>query len=296
MVAFSLGLPIFMAPSFLQAPAAEWDQMKGQAGPRPLGASQATPIGPKRSKTLLWDAHTGSFTPGPPHIGLGNPQEVAGGDVVVEDHQGQGHNAVVVQGTAGGVVTQVGSDAGHHRDRAVRPALPFQEKGQRPVALSQNAVASGRTEWRVTSWRNEREDPRGGWNWNSGQPLVRDWIDSAAKNQCTAWCPASTKFAECRRLVLPVHLLGRGSAGFGHGGLAAVLVCVSPIAGDVKLRNDRSGGPSAPSPNASRGPEAWRRGSGRPSPPETTTLVVRSQRETTPLTRSTWPCNSLRLR
>ena len=34
-----------------------------------------------------------------------------------------------------------------------------------------------------------------------------------------------------RRLVLPVHLLGRGS-------LAALLGCVSPVSGDVKLQDD----------------------------------------------------------
>ena len=33
------------------------------------------------------------------------------------------------------------------------------------------------------------------------------------------------------RLVLPVHLLGRGS-------LAALLGCISPVAGDVKLEDD----------------------------------------------------------
>ena len=41
-----------------------------------------------------------------------------------------------------------------------------------------------------------------------------------------------------RRLVLPVHLLGRRSVGVGRGSLAALLCCVSPVAGDVKLQDD----------------------------------------------------------
>ena len=44
-------------------------------------------------------------------------------------------------------------------------------------------------------------------------------------------CSASTILAEKRPLVLPVHLLGRSS-------LAALLGCVSPVAGDVKLEDD----------------------------------------------------------
>ena len=43
-------------------------------------------------------------------------------------------------------------------------------------------------------------------------------------------CPASTRFADCRRLVLPVHLLGCSS-------LTALLGCVSPVAGDVERRD-----------------------------------------------------------
>ena len=43
--------------------------------------------------------------------------------------------------------------------------------------------------------------------------------------------PRQRNLPNCRRLVLPVHPLGRSS-------LAALLCCVSPIAGDVKLHDD----------------------------------------------------------
>ena len=54
---------------------------------------------------------------------------MAGCQVVVEDHKHQGNDAVVVQGPAGGVVAQVGRDAGRHRNQPHRPPLPLQEEG-----------------------------------------------------------------------------------------------------------------------------------------------------------------------
>ena len=58
--------------------------------------------------------------PGPLHLVARHPQEVADCKFVVEGHQHQGNDAVVVQGPAGGVIAQVGGDAGGHRDRAHR--------------------------------------------------------------------------------------------------------------------------------------------------------------------------------
>ena len=43
--------------------------------------------------------------------------------------------------------------------------------------------------------------------------------------------PRQLDLPNCRRLVLPVHLLGRSN-------LAALLGYVSPVAGDVKLQDD----------------------------------------------------------
>ena len=71
----------------------------------------------------------GHRDPGPFHFIFRHSQEVAGGDVVVEDHQYGGDRAVVVQGTVGGVVAQVGGDAGRHGGGPHRPPLPLQEEG-----------------------------------------------------------------------------------------------------------------------------------------------------------------------
>ena len=41
----------------------------------------------------------------------------------------------------------------------------------------------------------------------------------------------------CRRLALPIHLLGPSSAGIGRSSLAPLLCCIGPVAGDVALQD-----------------------------------------------------------
>lgn len=48
----------------------------------------------------------------------------------------------------------------------------------------------------------------------------------------------STILAELPSISLPVHLLDRGSVGWRRSSLAALLGCVRPVAGDVKIEDD----------------------------------------------------------
>ena len=75
-------------------------------------------------------------------------------------------------------------------------------------------------------------------------PSPAKWPGAARRSTCRTRCPGSASRENKggvprqpflpihRRLVLPVDLLGRSS-------LAALLCCVSPVSGDVKLRDDR---------------------------------------------------------
>ena len=50
--------------------------------------------------------------------------------------------------------------------------------------------------------------------------------------------PCQPFLPNCRRLVLPVHLLGRDSIGWGCSSRAALLCCVGAVAGDVEFQDD----------------------------------------------------------
>ena len=54
----------------------------------------------------------------------------------------------------------------------------------------------------------------------------------------TPGVPPQPFLPNCRRSVLPVHLLCRDGAGFGRSSLAALLCGIGPVAGDVELEDD----------------------------------------------------------
>ncbi len=70
-----------------------------------------------------------------------------------------------------------------------------------------------------------------GWKQHYHQRSKVESVFSTIKRLFGDGCPASTRFADCRRLVLPVHLLGCSSP-------ATLLGCVSPVAGDVEFQDD----------------------------------------------------------
>ena len=103
--------------------------VKVRGGSHPPSGCQAAPSGPNFSKAARWDTHRGTLTPACFISCPRYPQEMAGCQIVIEDHQNGGLDAVVVQGPVGGVGAQVGRDAGRHRNRPQYPPLPLQEEG-----------------------------------------------------------------------------------------------------------------------------------------------------------------------
>ena len=83
---------------------------------------------------------------GPPHFICRHPQEVAGGQVVVEDHQDGGNYSVVVQGPVGGVVAQVGGDGAAIVVGRTARRSHSRKKGFSLPCRRSTPKASGRTE------------------------------------------------------------------------------------------------------------------------------------------------------
>ena len=91
--------------------------------------------GPRRLK-LCWVSHRGTLTPVRLISLSATRREVAGGDVVVEDHHDGGHDAVVVQGPIrAAIVTDRTAGRSHSRGKGC--ALP---------SRFMTPKASGRTE------------------------------------------------------------------------------------------------------------------------------------------------------
>ena len=85
----------------------------------------------------------GKGGPRPHHLLKRHAQEVGGRQVFVEDDQDGGACAVVVGGSMGGVVAQVGREPGGHRAGAHGAALPLQEEGPGRLAPAQHAEGVG---------------------------------------------------------------------------------------------------------------------------------------------------------
>ncbi len=81
----------------------------------------------------------GYHSPGPLHLPAGHPKKARGGQVVVEHDHNRGPHAVVVDGTAGRVVTHVGREPRRHGDRPYRSPLPLQEERPRHGSPAQDA-------------------------------------------------------------------------------------------------------------------------------------------------------------
>ena len=91
-----------------------------------------------------WETRRGTVHAGAFHLPLRQAQEMAGGDVVVEDHQDVGADSLVVGGPGSEVVAQVGGQALGHGGGSDGAALPLQEEGPgqcRP--FRRNPKASG---------------------------------------------------------------------------------------------------------------------------------------------------------
>ena len=73
------------------------------------------------------------------HLITHNPQEVAGGNVVIKDDEDGGPDPVVVGGTLRGIVADVGSQAAGHCPGPHGPALPLQEEVPGDAATAQHA-------------------------------------------------------------------------------------------------------------------------------------------------------------
>lgn len=85
----------------------------------------------------------GNVHVGPSHRIQRQSQKMAGGDVIVEDHQNGGLNPVIVGGPLGVVLAQVGSQPGRYRSGPHRPSFPLQEEGPSDSALAQNTEGVG---------------------------------------------------------------------------------------------------------------------------------------------------------
>ena len=73
------------------------------------------------------------------HLPSRDAQEVAGGELVLEDDQHVGADAMVVGGALRGVVAEVGGEAGGHRGGPHRAALPLEKERPALAVTAQDA-------------------------------------------------------------------------------------------------------------------------------------------------------------
>ena len=85
----------------------------------------------------------GHLDAGALHLGFRDAQEVRGRQFLLEDDEDSGLDAVVVGGTVGVEVTEVGGEPGGHRCGADGAALPLEEEGPDAAFVAQEAEGVG---------------------------------------------------------------------------------------------------------------------------------------------------------